>query len=206
MKNSNRFVSRGVGILLALMLVSSTMRAQPCPTDIYPTIGNPNYVAWTNETPVNPRCFTIPNTNCSVCYYYCDRTVVVDGSTTYQVDIYEVDYVDTCNFSHELIIDFATDDSYKHGPVVGNCNQLTTMKCELYKACCWIQYSNSNALHPCGDGTSHCLERCDICYWNGGIVKSNCSFSTIGTPSTSCSFITNPPADTCFRIHCGDEQ
>lgn len=76
-----------------------------------------------------------------------------------------------------------------------------------YRPNCWrpVTYGRQ----ACGDGSSYCKETCEICYQSGQIIKSNCQFSTIGTPPCSdppSGHLPNPWTSGCYNIGCGTSE
>ncbi len=212
----NRFVSCGAGILLALLLVTSTMKAQnpDCPNDITPT-----NVGWNG--PKTAHIFVVCNgKTCTITSIYCDRTVTNGtGQSTYETYLYSVTkdpglYGDCSCIDGEVMIEWGMKATFN---AIGNgapgCSTPDRILWNGYRAPCF-QRKAGGGFGPCESGTgSYCVETCQLCYSTtlppgtppGYVYSSDCSWQTIGTPAC----LNYPPVPwgssdtTCYLLHCG---
>ncbi len=223
MKKSNAFHRRvpfATGIFLALVLVTSSMKAQcpPCRNDIPPITG-------CNWIHVSGLTFTGPNgCNCSMDYCYRllnNYPVQVDSLGNPIINPYhptqtiqsQVDTLITdCDSLFGAVIDSASenafrDASYRLGLHVPCDTAHSLYYGEGYYSSCFKLVQNSpHAFVSCHDmSPAYCETRCSYCPFNG--LLFNCINIQVGTPA--CGGGTPPsnfnlwPLNTCFEVICG---
>ena len=193
----NSFIARAMGILLALVLVTSVVEAQ-CPTDIWPTSGT---YPWTGPH------FTTKNVGgCLITVYYCSRLVPngPGGTWTYQTYVYEIDDPNNCSGSADQL--FADAEFVMNQDLAGSapsCNSYVSDSSQSFSSRCWKWDTNGN-LVGCTSG-EYCVMTCHICETNGVVYSDDCVFTTQGTLTCS---TTLPPSPwprtnhTCYLYRC----
>ncbi len=184
---TKRFFSKALASLmlagLCLCFVTSGVRGQ-CPSNIDPTS-----VTWSG--PINDSASLSCSGSCEVVVSFCYRSIT-DAPNPDILEIYiegitlEGSSCDNCGFS--AVMNEAKQIALNHfGGALPACSGTDRITGKLFLSSCY--YLNANSLNkaydPCGNGTSYCVETCQLCYSGGVVTATGCTFSTIGTPDCS---------------------
>jgi len=206
------------GILLALMLVTSDMKAQcptTCPTDIAPL--SDSLYPWTHATV--PVSFGGP---CAGTAEYCYRVLnpwPVPGQTTIQSVLICLTFGDSgciggnaqdiINAASQAVFDYVMLIEIPYLPA---CNDTLAWSVgEVYEPSCWavVERDSVTRVAFCSDSGAYCVQRCDVCNYGGGQTREfDCIYVEIGTPSCSeapnlLSSWSYTHPKTCYHIPCG---
>jgi len=221
----SRFMVFTSGILLALVLVPSLMKAQ-CPTDILPAVGAPNtsgcggtYPAWTG-----PTTTTITVGGCTITVTYCFREILcypTATDVTWQAHVLSYTAPSGCSLTDQQMSNAITDNPIAfsqtgYSPPPCNNPNYTPWTFVIYKPACisLVQVDNcpdgTRHYADCDDNAAFCTATYTECYQNGGIIWSSPSYSLAGdTPDcadlpTGGFPIACPLVIHCYKPICGD--
>ena len=188
-----RFVNCGLGILLALLAVTSDMKAQ-CPTNI-----DPVSVTWTAVATPITTTFSCPLGTCTIAAHYCTR-LVPNPPLTPIVEIYidEMTITGSCacvSFNAALALAKQTIWNFI-GSGFPACSSTDILTGTAYTSSCMDPIPTFGGIDyvPCDLGSSYCAQTCTLCYSGGVVTSTDCSFSTVGTPDCQ--------GSPCFQVTC----
>ncbi len=173
----NRIALNGAGIILALIVVSTSVKSQ-CPTDIHPISGETGYVAWGG--PYTDYGVLIPGTSCTMNITYCSRGVI--GKIQRYIE--EIDSVSSgCDSLTWASVILAAREYMFTSLATDPCGggYTITVASVFTASCADMEISPYYACKFCPG--AYCAKQCDVCtdILTGQKVESNCSFTQIGT-------------------------
>lgn len=215
MKTSNafsHFVSCAAGNFLALLLVTSVAKAQPCPDS-----------TWQEQ---QPQAYTIPNTNCILDLYFCQRDILNQFGVLLRREYYlwEVDVDpssggDCDSVQGDVLIRQGVDAMFMIYPLAADCESYSKVV-SVYRKNCWRMFGQQACatcdpsrgvifvpqLTGCDDAPL-CVKTCLVCYDRPHSINRtrDCTFSTDygnGNPMRCAAL---PPVwqlNTCYYISC----